>query len=83
MKSPPSPCIPGLLLNPRDDNHTKCFPLLRRFINEIVLEEESDEGLPDASGQKTGLSHFELYCQVMRGIGVDDGKARTLSPCSP
>ena len=51
-------------------------PLLRRFINEIVLEEESDEGLPDASGHKTYLSHFELYCQAMREIGVDDGAAR-------
>jgi hypothetical protein len=53
LKSPPSRYIHSLLLNSRDDNHTKCFPLLRRFINEIVLEEESGEGLPDASGQKT------------------------------
>jgi len=52
-------------------------PALRRFINEIVLEEESDEGLPDASGQKTYLSHFELYCQAMREIGANDGAAQT------
>jgi hypothetical protein len=51
-------------------------PALRRFINEIVLEEESDEGLPDASGHKTYLSHFELYCQAMREIGADDGAPR-------
>jgi hypothetical protein len=51
-------------------------PVLRRFVNEIVLEEESDEGLPDASGNKTYLSHFELYCQAMREIGADDGAAR-------
>jgi hypothetical protein len=51
--------------------------MLRRFINEIVLEEESDEGLPDASGNKTYLSHFELYCQAMREIGANDRAALT------
>jgi hypothetical protein len=48
---------------------------LRRFINEIVLEEESDVGLPDGSGNQTYLSHFELYCQAMREIGADDRAA--------
>ena len=52
-------------------------PLLRRFVNEIVLEEESDEGPADAYGNKTYLSHFELYCQAMREIGEDDATART------
>ena len=47
-------------------------PLLRRFINEIVLEEESDVGLPDASGNRSYLSHFELYCQAMREVGAED-----------
>jgi hypothetical protein len=42
---------------------------VRRFINELVLEEESDEALP-GSGQQFG-SHFELYCQAMREIGAD------------
>ncbi len=51
-------------------------PVLRRFINEIVLEEESDEGLPDASGNKTYASHFELYCQAMREVGADDTAPR-------
>ena len=51
--------------------------MLRRFINEIVLEEESDEGLPEADGRKTYLSHFELYCQAMREIGADAGPALT------
>jgi hypothetical protein len=51
-------------------------PMLRRFINEIVLEEESDEGLPDASGNKTYASHFELYCQAMCEVGADDGAPR-------
>lgn len=46
-------------------------PLVRRFINEIVLEEESDEGLPDAAGNKTYCSHFELYCQAMQEAGAD------------
>ncbi len=43
----------------------------RRFINEIVLEEESDAGLPDADGNKTYASHFELYCQAMNEVGAD------------
>lgn len=45
---------------------------VRRFINELVLEEESDEALP-ASGQQFG-SHFELYCQAMAEIGADADK---------
>jgi hypothetical protein len=52
-------------------------PQLRRFINEIVLEEESDEGLPDEAGNKTYASHFELYCQAMREVGADDEAPRT------
>lgn len=43
----------------------------RRFINELVLEEESDEGLPGAGGEPTFSSHFELYCTAMREIGAD------------
>ncbi len=46
-------------------------PDVRRFINEIVLEEESDKGLPGADGGETYASHFELYCQAMREIGAD------------
>jgi len=51
-------------------------PAGRRFINEIVLAEESDEGLPDAHGNTTYTSHFELYCQAMREIGADEATAR-------
>ena len=40
---------------------------LRRFINEIVLEEESDETLFDGKY----LSHFEIYQQAMEEIGAD------------
>lgn len=46
-------------------------PAIRRFINEITLEEESDLGLPDSEGRETYASHFELYCQAMAEIGVD------------
>ena len=46
-------------------------PAIRRFINEITLEEESDLGLPDSEGRETYASHFELYCQAMTEIGAD------------
>lgn len=47
----------------------------RYFVNQIVLGEESDEGLPDADGLPTYLSHFELYCEAMREVGADPGNA--------
>lgn len=48
---------------------------VRRFINELVLEEESDQGPPDAAGAQAYTSHFELYCSAMREIGADSGTA--------
>lgn len=42
---------------------------LRRFINELVLEEESDE--TDVAGSYA--SHFELYHKAMAEIGADPG----------
>lgn len=42
---------------------------IRRFINELVLEEESDQALPTASDTETFSSHFELYCAAMKEIG--------------
>lgn len=43
-------------------------PHVRRFINDIVLEEESDEGLPQADGTPTYASHFELYVAAMEEV---------------
>jgi hypothetical protein len=48
---------------------------VRRFINEIVLEEESDEGVPGAPAEYNYSSHFELYCQAMREVGEDPAPA--------
>jgi hypothetical protein len=50
-------------------------PAVRRFINEIVLEEESDEGVPGAASEYNYSSHFELYCEAMREVGADPAPA--------
>ena len=42
-----------------------------RFINEIVLEEETDE----VKGGKV-VSHFELYLEAMNQIGADTSKIK-------
>ena len=50
----------------------------RRFINELVMEEESDE-MPGANGQTGYISHFELYQTAMREVGAaTDGVDRFL-----
>lgn len=54
-------------------------PTVRRFINDIVLEEESDLGLPDASGHVTYASHFELYAQAMAEVGASPDGALTFA----
>ncbi|MDP3265735.1 MAG: DUF3050 domain-containing protein [Sulfuricurvum sp.] len=41
---------------------------VRRFINEIVLEEESDEALPAQDGSVVYTSHFELYLTAMEEV---------------
>jgi hypothetical protein len=43
----------------------------RFLVNHIVVEEECDEGLPDAQGRPTRASHFELYAMAMREVGAD------------
>jgi len=49
---------------------------VRRFINEIVLEEESDEGLPLEDGSVVYTSHFELYLTAMEE--VREGSSREI-----
>jgi len=44
-------------------------PAVQRFINELVLEEETDEAGPDRPGEFS--SHFQLYLRAMREIGAD------------
>ena len=44
---------------------------VQRFINELVLEEETDIALP---GQAGHTSHFMLYLAAMREIGADADK---------
>jgi len=41
---------------------------VQRFINDIVLEEETDEGLPLEDGTTTYTSHFELYVDSMEEV---------------
>ncbi len=50
------------------------LPSVRYFINQLVLEEESDLGLPDAQGNPTYASHFELYCGAMQEVGADPSR---------
>ncbi|MBF0108848.1 MAG: DUF3050 domain-containing protein [Magnetococcales bacterium] len=54
-------------------------PTLRRFVNSIVLEEESDLGLPDAAGNPTYASHFELYALAMTEVGANSHIPRKLA----
>ncbi|MEJ2576699.1 MAG: DUF3050 domain-containing protein [Gammaproteobacteria bacterium] len=50
-------------------------PEARYFINQLCLEEESDEiRLPD--GTVRHASHFESYCEAMAEIGADAQAAR-------
>jgi hypothetical protein len=44
-------------------------PTVQRFINELVLEEETDEAGPDHPGEFA--SHFQLYLGAMREVGAD------------
>lgn len=44
-------------------------PTVQRFINELVLEEETDEAGPGREGEFA--SHFQLYLGAMREIGAD------------
>jgi len=41
---------------------------VQRFINDIVLEEETDVGIPLEDGTPTYTSHFNLYLQAMEEV---------------
>lgn len=47
---------------------------VQRFINDIVLEEETDEGLPLEDGTVTYTSHFELYVDSMEEVRAGSSK---------
>lgn len=47
---------------------------VQRFINDIVLEEESDEGIALEDGTTTYTSHFNLYVQAMEEVKVGSSK---------
>jgi hypothetical protein len=49
-------------------------PQVQRFINDIVLEEETDEGIPLEDGTPTYTSHFSLYAQAMEEVRDQSSK---------
>jgi hypothetical protein len=48
-----------------------------RFINELVLEEESDQVMPGSEGEYDFSSHFELYCAAMQEVGANANYVRS------
>ena len=51
-------------------------PLVRRFINELVLEEETDQGIPETGRTPEFISHYELYTHAMEEIGASPDAIR-------
>lgn len=51
-------------------------PLVRRFINELVLEEETDQGIPETGKTPEFISHFELYTHAMEEVGASPDAIR-------
>ena len=47
---------------------------VRRFINELLMEEESDEAPADIGFDGDYISHFELYCIAMEEVGANPGQ---------
>ena len=52
---------------------------IRRFVNEIVTEEESDQALPGSEAEY--ISHFDMYRQSMSEIGADLGGINDFINC--
>lgn len=52
-------------------------PLVRRFINEITLEEESDQGISETGKTPDFLSHYELYTYAMEEVGASTAQIKT------
>ena len=52
-------------------------PAHTRFINQLVMEEESDRSLT-GPGEDEYCSHFESYCLAMGEIGADTEKMKSL-----
>lgn len=52
-------------------------PLVRRFINELVLEEETDQGIPESAETPEFISHYELYTHAMEEVGASPDVIRT------
>ncbi len=48
---------------------------VQRFINEIVLEEESDVA-PGLDGASRPMSHFEMYLEAMEEVEADTSRVR-------
>jgi hypothetical protein len=48
----------------------------QRFINEIVLGEETDEGLGKSKSKPNFISHFDLYVGAMEDVGANTKPVR-------
>ncbi|MGV6811941.1 MAG: DUF3050 domain-containing protein [Brevirhabdus sp.] len=48
---------------------------IRRFVNELLMEEESDEAPEELGFGQDYVSHFELYCAAMKEVGADPSGA--------
>lgn len=58
--------------------HDNTYTDVKRFINEIVLEEESDIGVPLEDGTPTYTSHFNLYTMAMEEVRSGSSKQAKL-----
>ncbi|MGV6848795.1 MAG: DUF3050 domain-containing protein [Marinibacterium sp.] len=47
---------------------------IRRFVNELLMEEESDEAPRELGFDADYISHFELYCRAMEEVGASPAR---------